>query len=82
MRFTEINLYGVYVAPISVLLVAAWVVTIALRRLVARAFPPARSLLHRAVLEPPPSLWKLALRTRRPAGPLTALQHGLPRLPA
>ena len=36
MRFTEINLFGVYVAPISVMLVAAWVVTIALRRLAAR----------------------------------------------
>ena len=36
MRFTEIILFGVYVAPISVMLVAAWVVTIALRRLAAR----------------------------------------------
>ena len=36
MRFTEINLFGVYVAPISVMLVAAWVITIALRRVVAR----------------------------------------------
>lgn len=32
MRFTEIDLFGVYVAPISVMLVAAWLVTIALRR--------------------------------------------------
>ena len=36
MRFSEINLFGVYVAPISVLMVAAWVVTIGLRRLAAR----------------------------------------------
>jgi len=36
MRFTEINLLGVYVAPISVLMVAAWVVTIALRWMAAR----------------------------------------------
>jgi len=36
MRFTEINLLGVYVAPISVMLVAAWIVTIALRRVAAR----------------------------------------------
>lgn len=36
MRFTEINLFGVYVAPISVILVAAWVVTIGLRRFAAR----------------------------------------------
>ena len=36
MRFTEINLFGVYVAPISVMLVGAWVVTIGLRRFAAR----------------------------------------------
>ena len=36
MRFVEVDLYGVYVAPISVMLVAAWVVTIGLRRLAAR----------------------------------------------
>jgi hypothetical protein len=31
VRFTEINLFGVYVAPISVIMVAAWFVTIWLR---------------------------------------------------
>ena len=31
MRFTEIDLFGVYVAPISILMVAAWFVTIWLR---------------------------------------------------
>jgi hypothetical protein len=36
MRFAEINLFGVYVAPISVMLVVAWVITIALRRGAAR----------------------------------------------
>jgi hypothetical protein len=36
MRFTEINLFGVYVAPISVMMAAAWVVTIGLRRAIAR----------------------------------------------
>ena len=36
MRFTEINLFGVYVAPISLIMVAAWVVTIGLRRFAAR----------------------------------------------
>jgi len=36
MRFVEIDLFGVYVAPISVLLVAAWLVTIGLRRAAAR----------------------------------------------
>ena len=36
MRFIEINLFGVYVAPMSLMLVAAWVVTIGLRRFAAR----------------------------------------------
>ena len=36
MRFTEIDLFGVYVAPISILLVVAWVITIGLRRFAAR----------------------------------------------
>jgi protein AaeX len=36
MRFTETNLFGVYVAPISLMLVAAWIGTIALRRVAAR----------------------------------------------
>jgi protein AaeX len=37
MRFTEINLLGVYVAPISVLMVVAWVATIWLRWVAARS---------------------------------------------
>ena len=36
MRFVEIDLFGVYVAPMSLMLLAAWVVTIALRRVAAR----------------------------------------------
>lgn len=36
MRFTEVNLFGVYVAPMSLMMVAAWVVTIGLRRFAAR----------------------------------------------
>jgi protein AaeX len=36
MRFAEIDLFGVYVAPISVMMVAAWFVTIALRRVAGR----------------------------------------------
>jgi protein AaeX len=35
MRFAEINLFGVYVAPVSVMMVAAWMVTISLRRIAA-----------------------------------------------
>jgi hypothetical protein len=36
MRFTEINLFGVYVAPMSMMLVAAWAITIGLRRIAGR----------------------------------------------
>jgi protein AaeX len=36
MKFVEINLLGVYVAPVSIMMVAAWLVTIALRRFTAR----------------------------------------------
>jgi hypothetical protein len=31
VRFTDINLFGVYVAPISVIMVAAWLATIWVR---------------------------------------------------
>ena len=36
MKFVEINLLGVYVAPISLLMIAAWLVTVGLRRAAAR----------------------------------------------
>jgi hypothetical protein len=36
LSFHEIDLFGVYVAPIALLMVAAWFVTIGLRRTVAR----------------------------------------------
>lgn len=36
MKFVEINLLGVYVAPITLLMVAAWLVTVALRRAAVR----------------------------------------------
>ena len=36
MRFAEINLFGVYVAPISLMMVGAWLVTVALRRVADR----------------------------------------------
>ena len=42
MRYAEVDLFGVYVAPISLLLVVAWLGTIGLRRLAIRA-----GLLHR-----------------------------------
>ena len=37
MSYTEINLFGVYVAPIAPMIVGAWVLLFALRRLVDRS---------------------------------------------
>ena len=48
MRFTEIDLFGIYVAPMSAMMVAAWVVTIGMRRVVAR-FGLLRHVWHPAV---------------------------------
>jgi protein AaeX len=48
MRFEEINLFGVYVAPMSLMLVAAWMVTIGLRQLAAR-FGLLRHVWHPAL---------------------------------
>ena len=36
MRFAETNLFGVYVAPISTMMIGAWLITIALRQLANR----------------------------------------------
>jgi hypothetical protein len=36
MKFVEVDLFGVYVAPISVIMAAAWLVLIALRRVADR----------------------------------------------
>ena len=36
MSLSEIDLFGVYVAPISLMMVGAWLVTIALRRVASR----------------------------------------------
>jgi protein AaeX len=53
MRFAEIDLFGVYVAPISVLMVVAWLVTIGLRR-TANHFGLLRQVWH-------PSLFVLSV---------------------
>jgi protein AaeX len=45
MRFAEIHLFGVYVAPISVLMVVAWLVMIGLRRAASR-FGLLRKIWH------------------------------------
>ena len=48
MKFVEIDLLGVYVAPISVLMIAAWIVTVGLRRAAAR-FGLMRYVWHPAL---------------------------------
>jgi hypothetical protein len=48
MSFTDINLFGVYVAPISLTMVVAWLVTIALRWVASR-FGLLRYVWHPAL---------------------------------
>jgi Protein of unknown function (DUF1656) len=36
MRFNEISLFGVYVAPISIMMIGAWLMVLPLRRLANR----------------------------------------------
>jgi hypothetical protein len=48
MRFAEIDLFGVFVSPMSVMLVAAWVITITLRRTTVR-FGLLRHVWHPAL---------------------------------
>ena len=72
MSFVEVDLFGVYVAPISVMMVAAWIVVIALRRvadhfgLLRHVWHPAlfrvRRLLERALIHRP---CRRILRCRR-----------------
>lgn len=45
MKFAEVNVFGVYVAPISVMMVAAWLVLIPLRR-IAERFGLLRGVWH------------------------------------
>ena len=48
MSFAEIDLFGVYVAPFSLTLVGAWLVTIVLRRIAGR-FGLLRHVWHPAL---------------------------------
>ncbi|MGC2223048.1 MAG: DUF1656 domain-containing protein [Methylocella sp.] len=48
MRFTEIDIFGVYVAPMSLMMVVAWLVTVAFRR-VADRFGVLRYVWHPAL---------------------------------
>ena len=48
MNFFEIDVFGVYVAPISLLMIAAWLVTVAARRVAVR-FGLLRLVWHPAL---------------------------------
>jgi hypothetical protein len=48
VRLSEVNLFGVYVAPISVIMFATWLATITLRR-VADRFDLLRHVWHPAL---------------------------------
>jgi protein AaeX len=48
LKFFEINVFGVYVAPISLLMIAAWLATVASRRVAAR-FGLLRRVWHPAL---------------------------------
>ena len=48
MRLAEINMFGVYVAPISMMMVATWLITIVLRNAAGR-FGLLRYVWHPAL---------------------------------
>jgi hypothetical protein len=48
VRYTEVNLFGVYVAPIAPMIVAAWLLLLPLRR-VADRFGLLRYIWHPAL---------------------------------
>jgi hypothetical protein len=50
MRFVEIDLYGVYLAPIALMMVGAWLMLIPLRR-IADHFGLLRHVWHPALFE-------------------------------
>ena len=48
MRFAEIDVFGMYIAPISVIMIAAWIILAALRR-VADRYALLRHVWHPAL---------------------------------
>jgi protein AaeX len=48
MSFTEIDVFGVYVAPISVMMIGAWLMLVLVRR-VANRYGPLRQVWHPAL---------------------------------
>jgi protein AaeX len=50
MKFAEVNIFGIYVAPFAVMMVAAWLITIPLRHFGDR-LGIARYVWHRALFD-------------------------------
>jgi protein AaeX len=50
MKYAEVNIFGIYVAPFAVMMVGAWLVTIPLRHLGDR-IGIARFVWHRALFD-------------------------------
>jgi hypothetical protein len=50
LKFAEVNLFGVYIAPIAVVMVAAWLILTAVRR-IADHFGLFRFVWHPALFE-------------------------------
>jgi hypothetical protein len=50
MSFSEVDLFGVYVAPMSLMMAAAWFILVGLRR-VADRFGLMRQIWHPALFE-------------------------------
>jgi hypothetical protein len=48
VRFVELNVYGVYVAPISLMMLVAWLILVVLRRIAVR-FNMLQYVWHPAV---------------------------------
>jgi protein AaeX len=48
VRFVELNIYGVYVAPISLMMLIAWLILVVLRRVAVR-FNVLQYVWHPAV---------------------------------
>jgi hypothetical protein len=48
MRFVEIDLFGIYVAPISLMIIGAWLILVPLRRVASR-FGLSEQMWHPAL---------------------------------
>jgi protein AaeX len=59
VRLAEINVFGVYVAPIFLMMIATWLITIVLRR------SASRSGLLRYVWHPPPFSFSVDIMLHR-----------------